>query len=315
MPTLEESVKALAYGLGFEGCGITPARPLYRAYERYLEAVYEGRLSGLRYLTENPALRQDPRTLLPSAQSLIILLKSYYQGVRRRPPLAQYAWGQDYHHVLRRKVEIIGDYLVRKGGPGTEVRPFIDTAPILEKAYAQQAGLGWIGKNTLLISPKLGSYTFIAGLATNLFLIPDKPFGRDLCGTCQRCVEACPTGALEPYRLDVRRCIAYWTIEAPALSEGVPSPGEWIFGCDECQSVCPWNRFARPHGEMAFQPLPYLAWQAKDWFTASKSQIRSATRHSAIRRARPEKLKAIAHQLAQCHEDQKDAPLKDRQPL
>ena len=315
MPTLEESVKALAYGLGFEGCGITPARPLYRAYERYLEAVYEGRLSGLRYLTENPALRQDPRTLLPSAQSLIILLKSYYQGVRQRPPLAQYAWGQDYHHVLRRKVEIIGDYLVRKGGPGTEVRPFIDTAPILEKAYAQQAGLGWIGKNTLLISPKLGSYTFIAGLATNLFLIPDKPFGRDLCGTCQRCVEACPTGALEPYRLDVRRCIAYWTIEAPALSEGVPSPGEWIFGCDECQSVCPWNRFARPHGEMAFQPLPYLAWQAKDWFTASKSQIRSATRHSAIRRARPEKLKAIAHQLAQCHEDQKDAPLKDRQPL
>ncbi len=315
MPTLEESVKALAYGLGFEGCGITPARPLHRAYERYLEAVYEGRLSGLRYLTENPALRQDPRTLLPSAQSLIILLKSYYQGVRRRPPLAQYAWGQDYHHVLRRKVEIIGDYLVRKGGPGTEVRPFIDTAPILEKAYAQQAGLGWIGKNTLLISPKLGSYTFIAGLATNLFLIPDKPFGRDLCGTCQRCVEACPTGALEPYRLDVRRCIAYWTIEAPALSEGVSSPGEWIFGCDECQSVCPWNRFARPHGEMAFQPLPYLAWQAKDWFTASKSQIRSATRHSAIRRARPEKLKAIAHQLAQCHEDQKDAPLKDRQPL
>ncbi len=307
MPTLEESVKALAYGLGFEGCGITPARPLHQAYERYLEAVYEGRLSGLRYLTENPALRQDPQTLLPSAQTLIILLKSYYQGVRRRPPLAQYAWGQDYHHVLRRKVEIIGDYLVRKGGPGTEVRPFVDTAPILEKAYAQQAGLGWIGKNTLLISPKLGSYTFIAGLATNLFLIPDEPFGRDLCGTCRRCVEACPTGALEPYRLDVRRCIAYWTIEAPALSEGVPSPSEWIFGCDECQSVCPWNRFARPHGEMAFQPLPYLAWQAKDWVTASKSQIRSATRHSAIRRARPEKLKAIAHQLTQSHESERGA--------
>ena len=303
MLALTRSVKILAYGLGFDACGITLARPLDQAYKRYLEALFEGRLSGLRYLTENPALRQDPRVLLPSAQTLIILLKSYYQGVRSRPPIAQYAWGKDYHQVLRRKVEIIGDYLLRKGGAGTEVRPFIDTAPILEKAYAQQAGLGWIGKNTLLINPKLGSYTFIAGLATNLFLMPDAPFGRDLCGTCQRCVEACPTGALEPYRLDVRRCIAYWTIEAPTLSEGAPSSGSWIFGCDECQAVCPWNRFGRPHGETAFQPQPYFAWQVKDWAVATKSQIRSATRHSAIRRARPEKLKAIARQLCASSED------------
>ena len=297
MLALTQSVKALAYGLGFEACGITPAQPLQQAYQHFLEAVFEGRLEGLRYLTENPALRQDPRILLPSAQTLIILLKSYYQGVRRRPPIAQYAWGKDYHQVLRRKVEIIGDYLLRKGGAGTEVRPFVDTAPILEKAYAQQAGLGWIGKNTLLISPKLGSYTFIAGLATNLSLVPDAPFARDLCGTCQRCVEACPTGALEPYRLDVRRCIAYWTIEAPTLLEGAPASGPWVFGCDECQAVCPWNRFGRAHGEIAFEPRPYLAWQAKDWAIAPKSQIRRATRHSAIRRARPEKLQTIARQL------------------
>jgi epoxyqueuosine reductase len=177
------------------------------------------------------------------------------------------------------------------------VRPFVDTAPILEKAYAQQAGLGWIGKNTLLLNPKLGSYTFIAGLATNLPLPPDAPFARDLCGTCQRCVEACPTGALEPYQLHVGRCIAYWTIEAPALSEGMPSPGEWLFGCDICQAVCPWNRFAQPHGERAFQPQPYLAWPRQTWATAPKSQIRAATRRSAMRRARPEKIQTLAQQI------------------
>ncbi len=303
MLALTQSVKVLARGLGFEACGITLAQPLAQAYMRYLEALFAGRLSGLRYLTENPTLRQDPRVLLPSAQTLVILLKSYYQGVRSRPPIAQYAWGEDYHHVLRRRVEIIGDYLLRKGGAGTEVRPFIDTAPILEKAYAQQAGLGWIGKNTLLIHPKLGSYTFIAGLATNILLVPDVPFERDLCGTCRRCVEACPTGALEPYRLDVRRCIAYWTIEAPTLSEGAPSSSSWLFGCDVCQAVCPWNRFSRPHGEIAFQPQPYVSWPVKDWAMATKGQIRRATRDSAIRRARPEKLKAIAQQLYKSRDD------------
>lgn len=296
MLALAQQVKALARGLGFEACGITPAEPLTEAYERYLQAVFSGRLSGLRYLTENLTLRYHPRTLLPSAQSLILCLESYYQGVRLLPPIAQYAWGEDYHHVLRRKLEIISDYLRRKGGPGTEVRPFVDTAPILEKAYAQQAGLGWMGKNTLLISPKLGSYTFIGGLATNLPLPPDVPFAQDLCGTCQRCIEACPTDALAPYRLDVRRCIAYWTIEAPALSEGMPPTGEWLFGCDICQAVCPWNRFARPHGETAFTPQPYTAWGLGTWAEAPKSQIRRIARLSALRRARPEKLMYLAQQ-------------------
>jgi epoxyqueuosine reductase len=296
MLVLAQQVKALAQGLGFEACGITPAEPLIEAYERYLQAVFSGRLTGLRYLTENPTLRQHPRTLLPSAQSLILCLKSYYQGVRLHPPIAQYAWGEDYHRVLRRKLDIISDYLRRKGGFGTEVRPFVDTAPILEKPYAQQAGLGWIGKNTLLISPKLGSYTFIAGLATNLPLPPDAPLAKDLCGTCQRCVEACPTGALEPYKLDVRRCIAYWTIEAPALSEGMPPTGEWLFGCDICQAVCPWNRFAWPHGEIAFTPQPYVAWDVEMWAAAPKSQIRRMVRLSALRRARPEKLLHLARQ-------------------
>ncbi len=294
MLALTQSVKALAQGLGFDACGITPAQPLSRAYHHYLEAISEGRLTSLRYLTDNPALRQDPRTLLPSAVTLILLLKSYYQGTTRRLPIAQYAWGKDYHQVLRRKLEIIADYLRRKGGPHTEVRPFVDTAPILEKPYAQQAGLGWIGKNTLLISPKLGTYTFIAGLATNLPLWPDRPFQEDFCGTCQRCVEACPTQALEPYRLHVQRCIAYWTIEAPRLSEETPPSEGWLFGCDICQAVCPWNRFARPHGEMAFQPQSYLAWKTQDWANASKSQIRKVTQNSAIRRSRPEKIKKIA---------------------
>jgi epoxyqueuosine reductase len=211
-----------------------------------------------------------------------------------RPPIAQYAWGEDYHVILRRKLEILSDYLRRKAGPATETRPFVDTAPILEKPYAVQAGLGWIGKNTLLLHPRLGSYTFIAGLLTNLPLPVDAPFMRDLCGTCNRCVEACPTGALQPYQLMAERCIAYWTIEAPHLSEKAPDPGPWLFGCDICQAVCPWNRFAQPHGEIAFQPRPIVGWTLTDWSTASKSRLRRAASGSAIRRARPEKLQVLA---------------------
>lgn len=300
MEELATNLKALALGLGFEACGITPALPLIEAYERYLAALEAGRLVGLAYLTREPHLRADPRHLLPEAKTILLVLESYYQGTRLRPPIAQYAWGADYHHTIRRKLEILADYLRRKAGPSIQVRPFVDTAPILEKPYAVQAGLGWIGKNTLLINPKLGSYVFIGGLLTSLPLPIDQPFRRDLCGTCNRCIEACPTGALRPYQLQVERCIAYWTIEAPTLSESMPKTDAWLFGCDICQAVCPWNRFARPHGEMALMPKAYVAWSRQAWARTSKAQLRRAITGTALRRTRPEKLLKLAQEPNPC---------------
>ncbi len=294
MDRLATDLKALALGLGFEACGIAPALPLREAYERYLQALQAGHIAGLAYLARQPHLRADPRQFLPEALTIILVLESYYQGTCMQPPIAQYAWGADYHATMRQKLEILIDYLRRKAPPPLHVRPFVDTAPILEKPYAVQAGLGWIGKNTLLINPKLGSYVFIGGLLTNLPLPIDRPFARDLCGTCNRCIEACPTGALQPYRLNAQRCIAYWTIEAPTLSESTPPTGAWLFGCDICQAVCPWNRFARPHGEIAFTPRAYVAWRYEDWAHAPKGRLRHLMAGTALRRTRPEKLQKLA---------------------
>nr|BAL56543.1 Fe-S cluster binding protein [uncultured Bacteroidetes bacterium] len=292
---LTQAVKALAKGLGFPAFGVASAHPLTDtftptslAYRRYLAWIAKGKHADMTYLAEGAALRGDPAHVLPGAQALLLTLASYFHSRTHRSPIAQYAWGADYHRVLRRKLQIIADYLVRKG---YAARPFVDTAPLLEKAWAVEAGLGWIGKNTLLLNRKLGSYTFIGGVITTAPLVPDDPFVGDGCGTCQRCIEACPTQALQPYELDARRCIAYWTIEAPTL-EGSPPLHGWIFGCDVCQQVCPWNRFAQPQGD--FVPAAYAFLPRQRWATLSKAAVRRFQRGSALRRARPEKLLAAA---------------------
>lgn len=297
---LTQAIKTLAHGLGFEACGIASAHPLtpayahtpvYAAYQRYRAWIEGGLHAGMQYLADTLELRQDPTRLLKGARSIVLVLQSYFQTRQARPPLAQYAWGADYHTRLWRRLQIVADYLQRQG---FAARPFVDTAPLLEKAWAVEAGLGWIGKNTLLLNRRLGSYTFIGGVLTTAPLLPDTPFTQDLCGGCQRCVEACPTGALTPYWLDARRCIAYWTIEAREVSADAPPLGEWLFGCDICQSVCPWNRFARPQGE--FVPAAQAFWSREKWATASRSEVKRLQKGSALRRARPEKLLALACQ-------------------
>ncbi|MEN3041021.1 MAG: tRNA epoxyqueuosine(34) reductase QueG [Bacteroidia bacterium] len=297
---LTQAVKALAKGLGFDASGIAPAMRLdapeapfflHQAYQQFLSWLAAGKQASMAYLYESAALRSDPASVLPGAKSMLLVLQSYFHTGRSVSAIAQYAWGEDYHIHLRLRLQIIADYLIRHG---YAARPFVDTAPILEKAWAVVAGLGWIGKNTLLLNRHLGSYTFIGGVLTSAELVPDDPFTTNLCGTCTRCVEACPTGALEPYVLDARRCIAYWTIEAPHLDEGMPDLHGWIFGCDICQQVCPWNRFARPQGELTLRPKKVAFFSPETWATLSPAQIKKYQRHSALRRAHPKKLIQIA---------------------
>lgn len=305
--SLTKQLKALAEGLGFNACGIARAEaldappsqrpsPAHEAYARYRAWVEAGLHAQMSYLAESPHLRAHPEYILPGARSLLIVLQRYLHTRRPISSIAQYAWSEDYHVHLRRRLQILADYLQRYGA---EARPFVDTAPLLEKAWAVQAGLGWIGKNTLLLHRKLGSFTFIGGVLTTAELVPDAPFWEDFCGSCTRCIEACPTKALTPYVLDARKCIAYWTIEAPALDPTAPDLHGWIFGCDICQSVCPWNRFAQPQGSLP--PLTYAFLSADAWSQLSRSQIRRYQRGSALRRARPEKLQQAAAIVAASH--------------
>lgn len=295
---LTQAVKALAEGLGFHAVGIAFAHDLRThlsygksAYERFLRWIEEGKQAGMHYLVAGASWRASMDSLLEGARSVIIVLQSYFHTARHRSPIAQYAWGEDYHIHMRRRLQIIADYLMKRGYPA---RPFVDTAPVLEKVWAVLAGLGWIGKNTLLLNRRLGSYTFIGGVVTQAELLPDPPFLDDLCGSCQRCIEACPTNALMPYQLDARLCIAYWTIEAPALEEGMPATHGWLFGCDICQQVCPWNRFARVQGEIAFRPKAVAFLPIQGWAALTHSQIKKHQQRSALRRAHPRKLIALA---------------------
>lgn len=245
-------IKSRAEQLGFDRAGITPADRLAQAgnYRAWLAAGYAGSMG---YLHRNVSVREDPRELLPGARSILCVAANYRRpaeedGGEAEPGgrVAQYARGRDYHLVLRDRLnELVADARVELGEP-FEARVCVDTAPLLERPLAAMAGLGWIGKHTLLLDSKLGSFLFLAEVVTTLDLPPDAP-ATDHCGTCTRCLDACPTKAFPaPYVLDATRCIAYLTIEhrgeiEPALAR---SMSDWVFGCDVCQDVCPFNRRA-----------------------------------------------------------------------
>jgi epoxyqueuosine reductase len=273
--TLTEAVKAEARRLGFDLVGVTTPEPPphFAFYENWLA---QGRHGEMHYLA-TPRARQrraGPRSILPGCRSILVL------GVRYTPPeagapvdaaegsgprgrLAAYAWGQDYHDLLPERLKALADFIQEQAGAPVPNRWYTDTGPILERDLAQRAGLGWAGKNSLLIHPELGSYFFLAEILLGIDLEPDPPFTPDHCGSCRRCLEACPTGCILPDRsLDARRCISYLTIElkGPIPAELRPQLGEWVFGCDICQQVCPWNeRFAAPVEQAALTPLPGLA--------------------------------------------------------
>ncbi len=263
---LTDRVKQKARELGFDTCGVTDLAPPPHgdALTRWLEHGMHGTMG---YMERQAPKRLAPARIVPGATRAIMLTRNYYNP---DPPLkrgsgrvAKYARGRDYHDALEAPLRDLCAFLAELGGPDTVARAYVDAGPVPERELAQRAGLGWIGKNTMLIDPDRGSFFFLAAVLTNLDLEPDPPFGTDHCGTCTRCLDACPTGAItEPWILDARRCISYLTIEhrgeiAPDLARQL---GGWVFGCDICQDVCPWNqKFAREAGDSLLDLDPNLA--------------------------------------------------------
>jgi len=254
--TLTESVKALALELGFDLVAIGPADPPEHgaALRRWVEA---GHAATMGYLDRRLEERLDPRRVLPGARSVLCVALNYYQGEPADAswrPVARYAWGRDYHDVIAPRLERLAAHLAEAGGARS--RGYVDTGPVLERDLAARAGLGWVGKNTMLLHPRLGSWFFLGVLLTTAELARDAPLA-DRCGSCRACLDACPTGAfVAPYVLDARRCISYLTIEHrgdidPDLQPGMAG---WQFGCDICQDVCPWNRKAPTTAEADFVP-------------------------------------------------------------
>jgi epoxyqueuosine reductase len=269
--SLELRIKDQAYALGFDLVGITRLGPVSTsaAFERWLAAGYGGTM---RYLERGRVLRLDTRRPAPGAISAVVVAMNY-GGREPSGPIARYARGADYHTVLTPRLRLLRDWLSEAIGRNVRGRPYVDTGPILERDLARRAGLGWFGKNTNLIHPRLGSFFFIGSLFVDLALEADPPFVADRCGSCTRCLTACPTGAfVAPHVLDATRCISYLTIENRGP---IPEPleralGELFFGCDICQDVCPWNeRFAsaaripalwpRPHASLSADALPGLS--------------------------------------------------------
>ncbi len=270
-------IRELAGDCGFELAGVAAALP-HQDSARYVDWVGRGMAGRMAYLTDHrAAVRDDPRRLLPSARSIVCVGKLYngpepYSTAFNAAELgwiSRYAWGDDYHEVLRAGL----GRLATKLGPDHEWKACVDTAPLLERSYARQAGLGWIGKNTCLINEPLGSWFFLGELLTSLELEPNAP-PPDRCGTCTKCIDACPTNALTPYELDARLCISYFTIELRGAvpEEHRPAIGRHVFGCDICQDVCPWNRRAQVTEDPAFAarhfapPLEKLAALTEDEF-------------------------------------------------
>jgi epoxyqueuosine reductase len=285
-------VKEFAAKHGFDGCGIALARPLDHDARRLEQWLHKGMHGRMAYMEKHFDLRVDPRKLVPGARSVITLLKNYYPSVERTegPKISKYAYGEDYHQVIREGLNALLADLEEKVG-AIEGRGFVDSAPVLERSWAKESGLGWIGRNGNLLTKNSGSFFFIATLITDLELVPDAPSVRDYCGSCTRCIDACPTDAILPNKVvDGSRCISYFTIELK--EELIPTEmkgrfDNWMFGCDTCQDVCPWNRFSKPNQEARFQPLPgILDLTARDWEELSEEAFRKLFRHSPLSRSK-----------------------------
>ncbi len=286
-------IKSLAATLGFDHCGIARAGKLdddARRLEAWLNKGFQG---SMHYMEKHFDLRIDPTLLVPGAKSVITLLLNYFpEQVQRSgsPKISKYAYGKDYHTVIREKLnELLAKVKIEIGE--INGRGFVDSAPVLERSWAQKSGAGWIGKNGNLISNKTGSFFFIATLITDLELEYDDAFAKDYCGTCNKCVEACPTDAILPGKqIDGSRCISYFTIE---LKEAL-IPGSmkgkfdnWMFGCDTCQDVCPWNRFSKPNKEQQFRPLPeILNFSNDEWESMTEESFKKIFADSPLKRSK-----------------------------
>lgn len=245
------------------------------------------------YMENHFDLRVDPSKLVPGARSVITVLLNYFPGEvqnKDAPKISKYAYGKDYHEVVREKLNKLIEWIKLNIGE-IHGRGFVDSAPVLERTWAQKSGLGWVGKNGNLINKQNGSFFFIATLITDLELEYDDPIAKDYCGTCTKCIEACPTDAILPDKIvDGSKCISYFTIELKEMliPENMKGKFEnWIFGCDICQDVCPWNRFSEPNKEIAFTPIPeILNLNTKEWEELTEESFRKIFSHSPMRRSK-----------------------------
>jgi len=288
----------LGLDLGFDN--VTFARAQFmeeeaRQLESWLNKNYHGEMS---YMANHFDMRVDPTKLVPGAKTVISLCYNYFPKESPQdgsaPQMAKYAYGRDYHKVVKKKLKVLLDQISnlypRVGG-----RCFVDSAPVMERDWAKRSGMGWIGKNTLLIHPKKGSYFFLAEIILDLEIEPDEPM-LDYCGTCTKCIEACPTDAIseEGFVVDGSQCISYLTIE---LKEAIPNEFKgkmenWMFGCDICQDVCPWNRFSRPHSEFDFEPTSeLLKMTKKEWQELSEETFEVLFKGSPVKRTKFQGLK------------------------
>ncbi len=292
-----DALKKKAADLGFFLCSVAKAEPMdaeARRLEEWLNAGYHGKMG---YMANHFELRTDPSKLVPGAKSMISLGYNYHNpqvaADPEAPRVSQYAYGEDYHKTIRRKLKELFRWVKEEYGD-IQGRVFVDSGPVLERDWARRSGMGWIGKHTLLINRDVGSYFFLAELIIDLPLEPDPPI-KDYCGTCTRCIDACPTEAISPsgYVLDGSKCISYLTIE---LREAIPTEFQgklegWAFGCDICQEVCPWNRFARRHHEPAFEPHPELLdMTQRDWMDMTAETFNTVFGRTPVKRAGWDKL-------------------------
>lgn len=287
-------LKSTAKRLGFDFCGIAKAEFLEAEaprLEEWLNRNYQGQMG---YLANHFEKRLDPTKLVDGAKTVVSLIYNYFPKEKLSEgksdiKLAKYAYGADYHDVIRGKLtkflEILREEIGEING-----RSFVDSAPVMERQWAQKAGLGWLGKNSLLLHREMGSFFFLAELIIDLEATPDLPLAKDYCGTCTACIEACPTDAIvQPGVVDGSRCISYLTIE---LKEAIPDEfarkmENWAFGCDICQDVCPWNRFSKPNSEPAFQPNSELAgFSNRDWIEMTEETFKRVFAKSAVKRTK-----------------------------
>lgn len=286
-------IKRTALQLGFEHCGIAKAVKLdddARRLERWLQ---QGMHGSMHYMEKYFDIRIDPTKLVPGAKSVITLLKNYFPEKEQQtdgPKISKYAYGKDYHEVIKKQ---LNDFLllIKNKVGDIQGRGFVDAAPVLERSWAQRSGIGWIGKNGNLITKQNGSFFFIATLITDLELEYDDPFVKDYCGTCTRCIDACPTDAILPEKvIDGSKCISYFTIELKEMLIPDAMKGKfdnWLFGCDTCQDVCPWNRFSATTTEKNFAPLPViLNFSTKEWKEMTEEEFKKIFKESPIKRAK-----------------------------
>lgn len=289
-------IKAEAKRLGFLSCGISQAGFLEEEAPR-LESWLNKNMHGeMRYMENHFDKRLDPTLLVEGSKSVVSLLLNYYPSevqTNESYKLSKYAYGTDYHFVIKDKLKLLLAFIQEEIGE-VNGRAFVDSAPVLDKAWAAKSGLGWIGKHSNLLSQKVGSFYFIAELIIDLELDYDTPV-TDHCGTCRACIDACPTNAItEPYVVDGSKCISYFTIE---LKDNLPTSmkgkfDDWMFGCDVCQDVCPWNRFSKSHNEPLFNPHPeLLSMTKKDWEEITEDTFKKVFKKSAVKRTKLSGLK------------------------